>query len=141
MEWNKESLKPFKEQLNYSDQEMELFLENPRNHHMLTKGMELLGKSFVFEVVKSKGCFAGHIQGQEVVLDGLGCLVQGKGPEKVCLYLLQALSGLVFAAQEFIYAGLDPNNMTFKTAGCFDVGLQCGGLGHVAVKMRVEDNS
>jgi hypothetical protein len=40
------------------------------------------------------------------------------------------------AAQELIYAGVDPNEMKFTKVGCFDVGVKCGGLGHVTVNFR-----
>ena len=33
----------------------------------------------------------------------------------------------------------DPNEMLFKRAGCFDVGLQCGGWGRVVMEIGVED--
>jgi hypothetical protein len=46
---------------------------------------------------------------------------------------------MVFAANEMLYAGVDPNEMRFRRAGCFDVGLQCGGWGRVVLELRVED--
>jgi hypothetical protein len=29
--------------------------------------------------------------------------------------------------------------MRFKHAGCFDVGLACGGIGHIAMKISIEE--
>jgi hypothetical protein len=46
---------------------------------------------------------------------------------------------MVFAANEMIYAGVDPNKIRFKRASCFDVGLQCGGWGRIVLELRVED--
>ena len=45
---------------------------------------------------------------------------------------------LVYAANELLYAGVDPNNMKFKRANCFDVGLECGGWGRVVLELKVE---
>ena len=45
----------------------------------------------------------------------------------------------VFTAGELICAGVDPNEMRFKRAACFDVGLECGGWGRIAMEIRVEN--
>ncbi|MFA5263549.1 MAG: hypothetical protein WC378_06955, partial [Opitutaceae bacterium] len=60
-------------------------------------------------------------------------------PKKVCAYSLSSASMMVFAANEMIYAGVDPNKIRFKRASCFDVGLQCGGWGRIVLELRVED--
>ena len=38
-----------------------------------------------------------------------------------------------------MFAGRDANEMPFTVAGCSDVGLQCGGWGHIDLNVRVED--
>jgi hypothetical protein len=53
--------------------------------------------------------------------------------------VLSAASTLIFAANELLYAGVDPNEMRFNRAGCTDVGLKCGGWGRVVVELGVED--
>jgi hypothetical protein len=45
----------------------------------------------------------------------------------------------IFTATEFLYAGADPNEMRFKRAGCFDVGVACGGWGRIVPELKVED--
>jgi hypothetical protein len=45
----------------------------------------------------------------------------------------------IFVANELFYAGVDPNEMRFKRASCFDVGVQCGGWGQIVMEIRVED--
>jgi hypothetical protein len=37
------------------------------------------------------------------------------------------------------YAGVDANDIRFKRVGCGDVGLQCGGWGHIVMELKVED--
>jgi hypothetical protein len=46
---------------------------------------------------------------------------------------------LIAAAQELFYAGVDPNEMRFKRTGCGDVGVNCGGWGHIVMEVRVEE--
>jgi len=46
---------------------------------------------------------------------------------------------LIFMAHELFYAGVDPNEMRFKRAGCSDIGIQCGGWGHIVMEVKVED--
>ena len=53
--------------------------------------------------------------------------------------VLIAPSSMIFAANELFYAGVDPNEMRFKRAGCFDVGVQCGGWGRVVLELSVAD--
>jgi len=52
---------------------------------------------------------------------------------------LNAIVPQIFAAKEFLYAGIDPNEIRFKRAGCFDVGIECEGWGRVVMEIRVED--
>lgn len=43
------------------------------------------------------------------------------------------------AANELFYAGVDPNGMRFRRVGCFDVGVRCGGWGHIVMELKMED--
>ncbi len=127
--------------LNYTHKEMEVFKANPRNLEVLHKMPNLLNTIFTAEVIEANGCVCKHQAGQKINICGDGSLLSGQCPEKVCIYLLQALGAIIFSAQEFIYAGLDPNQMKFKEVGCFDVGLKCGGLGHVIVAFSSENQN
>ncbi|MFQ6676882.1 MAG: hypothetical protein ACE5D0_01060 [Fidelibacterota bacterium] len=60
-------------------------------------------------------------------------------PKKICVYALNAISTQIFTANELLYAGVDPNEMRFKRAGCFDLGLECGGWGRIVKEIKVED--
>lgn len=128
-----------KEHLEYSDEEMDLFLANPRNRELLEMAPAMLSRKFVIRVVESRGCFSRHLKGQEIILDGAGNLLADQAPKQTCLYLLQAVTAGVFAAQELAMAGVDPNNMRFRRMGCFDVGLRCGGVGHVVVELETRE--
>ncbi len=125
--------------LNFNTSELELFKENPRNIEVLTKGLEPSGKTLVAEVVFSKGCAIGHQIGEMIHLDSSGGIILEKCPPKICIYLLGTLSNLVYTAMELSLAGVSPNEMRFNRCGCVDVGLECGGMGHVVVELSQKD--
>ena len=131
----------FQQHLGYSDEEMAVFRANPRNEEVLAKGPDLMQKTIVAEVVESHGCNSQHKVGDRFVFDGAGNLITSKCPRRMCIYALQALPIAIFAANELAYAGVDPNSLRFRRAGCFDVGVKCGGWGHIVMEVRVEDRS
>jgi uncharacterized repeat protein (TIGR04076 family) len=125
--------------LGYSDAEMPLFKENPRNEAVLSKSSALRDKLIILEVVESRGCNSRHQVGDRFYFDGAGNLLTDLCPKKVCGYSLNAAMMMVFTANEMLYAGVDPNQIRFKRASCFDVGLECGGWGRIVLELRVED--
>lgn len=127
--------------LGYTDEEARMFRENSRNADVLSKGAELMKKVIILEVVESHGCNSGYKVGDKFYFDGAGNLLTKLCPQRVCGYALNSALMMVFAANEMIYAGVDPNEMRFKRAGCFDVGLDCGGWGRIALELRVEDRT
>ena len=137
--WNLTKWKVIKKHLGYSDEAMKTFRENPRNEDVLSKAPVLLDKTIVVEVVDSHGCNSQHQVGDRFYFDGAGNLLTKRCPKKICIYALNAATGLIFASNELLYAGVDPNEMRFKRAGCFDVGVQCGGWGRVVVEISVQD--
>src|SRR5512144_3280907 len=135
--WDVAKWKLMKAHLGYTDEEMKAFRENPRNEDVLSKAPALRNKTIVLEVVESHGCNSGHKVGDKFVFDGAGNLLTRENPEKVCVFALHAATGLIFAASELFYAGVDPNEMRFKRSGCFDVGVGCGGWGKVVVELSM----
>jgi uncharacterized repeat protein (TIGR04076 family) len=127
--------------LNFSHEEMEVFKKNPRNLEVLNKFPDLLNTIFTAEVIEAGGCACQHQVGQKIIISGDGSLLAAQCPDRVCVYLLQALGPIIYSAQEFIYAGIDPNQMKFKEVGCLDVGLKCGGIGHVGVAFSSKNQS
>ena len=137
--WDKVKWRLIKSHLGYSQDELELFKSNPRNEDVLDKGRDLQNKRIVIEVVESHGCNSQHRVGDRFMFDGAGNLLTREGPEKVCVFALNAATGLIFAASELFYAGVDPNQMRFKRSGCFDVGVGCGGWGKVVVELSMAE--
>jgi len=137
--WNVVKWKVMKTRLGYTDEEMKAFRENPRNEDVLSKASALLGKTIVLEVVDSHGCNSQHKAGDKFYFDGAGNLLTKRCPEKVCIYALNAATSMIFASNELFYAGVDPNEMRFRRAACFDVGVQCGGWGRIVLELSVQD--
>ncbi len=137
--WNTMKWKLMKKRLGYTDEEMKKIKENPRNEDILSKAPELLDKTIIVEVVDSHGCNSEHKVGDKFYFDGAGNLLTKRCPKKICIYALNAITTQVFTANELLYAGVDPNEMRFKRAGCFDVGLECGGWGRIVMEIKVED--
>jgi len=141
MEFDENAIGFLKEMLGYSDDEMEEFVADTRNKLVLTKMAELANKTIVAEFVESHGCYIGHRKGDRLFFDGGGNLITGKAPRRVCPFAITALTPLLFAVQELAYAGADPGELLFNRAGCPDVGLNCGGWGHVVMELTVEDRT
>ena len=139
MEIDERVWKVMQKRLGYSDEEMAQFQADPRNADVIAKGAALTDKRIVLEVVESHGCNTRHQVGDRFTFDAFGNLLTGLCPAKVCGYSLSSVLMMVFAANEMLYAGVDPNQIRFRRAGCFDVGLQCGGWGRVVLELRVED--
>jgi uncharacterized repeat protein (TIGR04076 family) len=127
--------------LGYTDEEAQRFRGDPRNADVLAKSAELMSKVIILEVVESHGCNSGHKMGDKFYFDGAGNLLTELCPQRVCGYSLNSALMMVFAANEMIYAGVDPNELRFKRASCFDVGLDCGGWGRIVLELRVEDRA
>jgi uncharacterized repeat protein (TIGR04076 family) len=139
MEIDERIWKVMQKRLGYSDEELAQFKADPRNADVIAKGASLANKRIVLEVVESHGCNSRHQVGDRFAFDAFGNLLTDLCPEKVCGYSLNAALMMVFTANEMLYAGVDPNEIRFKRAGCFDVGLQCGGWGRVVLELKVED--
>lgn len=137
--WNVVKWEIMKERLGYTDEEMKAFRENPRNDDVLSKVPALMNKTIVLEVVESHGCNSRHQAGDRFFFDGAGNLLTKHAPEKICIYALKASAQMIFAAGELFLAGVDPNEMRFRRAACFDVGVQCGGWGRIVLELGVTD--
>jgi hypothetical protein len=62
-------------------------------------------------------------------------LEAAKSPPRICVQAFPALASAVAVFQERIVAGLDPDPYLFKRVGCVDVGVTCGGWGHIAFNL------
>jgi uncharacterized repeat protein (TIGR04076 family) len=139
--WDLIKWKVMKERLGYTDEEMKTFKDNPRNEEVISKAPALLNKTIVVEVVAAQGCNSQHRIGDKFYFDGAGNLLTTRCPKKVCIYALSASASMIFAVGELFLAGVDPNEMRFRRAACFDIGVQCGGWGRIVLELSARDRS
>jgi len=128
-------LKTLQNRFNYSDEQLQMFFENPRNLEVLSKYNELKNTILVLTVVESHGCNSKHNVGDQIYFDGAGNILTSYSPEKICSYALNNALLMIFAANEFIYSGISPTNIQFKRCSCFDVGISCGGMGQITLEL------
>ena len=128
-----------KKHLGYTDEEMKVWLDNPRNQEVVLEAPALLQKTIVITVVEAHGCSSLHKVGQKFYFDGPGNLLTKLNPKRICIYALSQMERLIFGAQELFYAGIDPNKMRIKRGGCFDIGLKCGGWGRIIFELEFEE--
>ncbi|MFH1438538.1 MAG: hypothetical protein ABIJ56_22710 [Pseudomonadota bacterium] len=128
-----------KEHLGYNDEEIELFKKNPRNSKVMKKALDMREKTIVFEVIESHGCNSHHNAGTRFFFSGDGNLLSRMAPSRICAYAMPVMSQAIYGIQELWYAGVDPNELCFKRAGCFDVGIRCGGWGHIVMEAKIMD--
>jgi len=139
MKISEEMKENIKNHYGYNTEELDVYLENPRNQEVLSKSLKLLGKTFVIEIIESHGCNSQHKMGDKFYFDGAGNLLTKKSSKKICIYALAELDKVLFAAGELLFAGINPNEMRFKRVSCFDVGLKCGGWGQIVMELKVMD--
>jgi len=123
----------------YNDAEIETFKNNPRNTELINRAKEFQNKLIVLEVVESKGCNSNHKVGDKFYFDYAGNLLTELCPSKVCGYSLNSALMMIFTANEMFFAGIDPNEIRFKRASCFDVGIECGGWGRIVLELKIEE--
>jgi uncharacterized repeat protein (TIGR04076 family) len=140
MKLDERTWKSVQQHLGYNDEEMKQFRENPRNEDVLSKTAVMLNKTIVAEIIESHGCDSGHKVGDKIYFDGRGVSLLTKlGPSRICIFALHSVALAMPALAELLYAGINPNEMRFKRFGCVDVGIKCGGWGHIVMELSVED--
>lgn len=125
--------------LGYNKNELESFKRNEINRDLIGRAKEFNKKLFALEVVESKGCNSNHKVGDKFYFDYAGNILTKLCPSKICGYSLNSSMMMIFAANEMLYAGVDPNTIRFKRASCFDVGIECGGWGRIVLELKVEE--
>ncbi|MBT8347667.1 MAG: hypothetical protein KJO28_15335, partial [Desulfofustis sp.] len=122
----------------YSDEELQTFLNDPRNMELVSRRKEFERTRFVLEVVKSKGCNSNHKVGDKFYFDFAGNILTELCPPRICGYSLNSAMMMIYTANEMLYAGVDPHEIRFKRASCFDVGIECGGWGRIVLELKIE---
>lgn len=132
-------IKKYGQRVGYNDSEMEKFREGGhrvRHVKRLSEAAPLY--SIEAQVVKSRNCNSGHVEGQKLVLDVDGNFVTKLCPKKMCVYLVSQLAIPVAQINERLSEGHDPNDFHFmRYVRCPDVGVECLGYGEVMLKVSV----
>ncbi len=125
----------FRQSLGYTPEELEAFRSQPNNVYVVENAQRLDRWVIVAEVVESHGCAAGHRVGDKLYFSPHGVLEADRGPSRICVQAIPALASAVAVFQERIIAGLSPDPYLFRHVGCVDVGVACGGWGHIAFRL------
>ncbi len=134
-------LQVIQKRFGYNNEELETFKNNPRNIELIARNKDFSKKLIVLKVVESKGCNSNHQIGDKFYFDFAGNILTELCPKKICGYSLNSALMMVFTAGEMIFAGVNPNEIRFNRASCFDVGIECGGWGRIVLELSVEDKS
>jgi len=105
----------FGRRLKYTHREMVQFLEKGhriRHVKRLSKAAPLY--SIEAEVIKSRHCNSGHIEGQKFIMDIDGNFITKHCPKKMCVYLISQLAVPVALINERLSEGLEPNSLEGK---------------------------
>jgi uncharacterized repeat protein (TIGR04076 family) len=125
---------------NYTDEDMKKIEANPKYMQVIEKMPHVASTELIFKVEAAHGCACQHETGQRIKISADGSIKCQESPPKLCVYLLNAIMPIVYGAQEFIFQGLDPNELKFTNVGCFDNGITCGGFGHVSVQFSAQQS-
>jgi len=125
------------ERVGYTDAEMKLFKKHPFSHKILTNKAitDVIRTNVIFEVVQARNCNVGHKAGDKFYFNGEGYMITRKCPDKICPFLMPFMSRMMWLIMERLYEGLDPKP-TFPFGHCDDVGVECGGMGHVLLEVK-----
>jgi uncharacterized repeat protein (TIGR04076 family) len=128
----------FRQSMGYSPEELGEFRADARREYVMQHAGRLDAWRIVAEVVASHGCAAGHHTGDRFTFSPHGVFLGALGSERPCIQVFVAVAPAVAVMQERIIAGLSPEPYLFNHAGCVDVGLACGGWGHIALRLYAE---
>lgn len=122
----------FARDMGYSREELEIFLARSNNVFVVEHALRLDRWVIVGEVIESHGCSCGLKVGDKIHMSPHGHLIADRSPSRICLQVFPPLAAAVAVYAERIISGLDPDPYLFRRVGCLDVGVRCGGWGHIA---------
>lgn len=125
-----------KELTGFTDQEMTVFMSQPRTPKILGRVEALARTRVVFEVVQARGCVAGHRPGDRYLFPGGSVLDLQLSTARLCPFLMPPMARIMWLVQERVWEGLDPLPL-YASGHCDDVGLDCGGWGRVVIEARI----
>jgi uncharacterized repeat protein (TIGR04076 family) len=139
-EKRKMRLKKLQDRFGFTDEEMALYLSNPKALKAFEKAPKFITHRIIVEVVEAHNCIAGHQAGDRIaVMNGNALLLTDEMPKQVCAFGLAAAVPRVYAMWERFYEDLDPDGLFLDTIHCPDVGCRKGGAGEIIMKIYAEE--
>ncbi len=98
------------------------------------------GHWMIAEVIEAKNCLAGHKKGDKYVFLASGFLLPEESTvTNFCLWAMASMLPFDLIVYDRLAEGLDdPTPAGWDRVHCYDVGLECGGLGQVLFKIYCE---
>lgn len=123
----------------FTDAEMERIKASPKIVKVMKAAGQVVRTRLVCEVIFSRGCAHGLKSGQRYVISSHGQIIIKECTAPLCVYMIAPLVMALRVVHDRICEGVDPNGLVWDHVRCLDTGLECGGLGEVAMKVRVEE--
>jgi len=128
-----------KKKYGMTDEEWEKHISEPCSVKIILSRDTMAKYRIVAECVESKFCGAGIKVGQKFKFQTIPNLyLPEESDAPPCIKALGPLSELMHGLWERMFEGLDPNEGMGQYAGCLDMGVEYGGLGHVVFKLYCE---
>jgi uncharacterized repeat protein (TIGR04076 family) len=130
--------KLFQKHMGYTDEQMAVFRSDPEKVQMVTQTPDFVKCKVVAEVIESENCHAGHKVGDKFNMTAGGVLIGEECPNRMCMFALGPVAGILPAIYERIFSKSDPDYERSNIVQCVDVGLDKGGWGKVLMKVTIE---
>lgn len=125
-----------KESVNITDDDFELFSQNPESIRLVSHDRILRSYIFTAEVIESKYCSANIKVGQKYTILGLpACILPQETDCPLCIKAIAPMVDIINSFWHEITNGKDPCQSEPRLVGCLDPGIKGGGLGHVVLKI------
>ncbi len=136
----KRRLKKLQDLFGYTNEEMAIYLSNPKAVKAMEKAPKFVTHRIIIEVVEAHNCIAGHRVGDRIaVMTGNALLITDEMPDHVCAFGLAAAVPRIYAMWERFYEDLDPDGLFLDTIHCPDIGCRKGGAGEIIMKIYAEE--
>ena len=121
----------------YSDEEVGIILENPKQFELFQNFRSLFTKKMVATCIKAENCAMNKI-GDRYVFTAAGQLVKDETCDRPCLWAMSNFFPFSYILYDRAASGLDLEGMHFEHVSCPDTGCQHGGYGNAMFMISVE---
>ena len=128
--------KRFQKTLKYTDEELEIFRNDPRRAEAAKKmfSREVMENELIVEVTHSHGCSARLKPGDKLVFKALSLLDMERSSPNWCAHAMLPIPQFASMMQDKFVAGQTDTDMVYNQFTCGDCGVRQGGWGQVVMK-------